>query len=146
MENCNDPIRAFQAELDNKKVQAERLRPIIKVCEEAIQRCDFKATISVDMLQSRNPKVRLTTILNKLDDVTPLFRELAKEGLRTNKENPYKDHNAFDIMAMREYDLGNLTVMVVLITSKKEDDDGTPRCRLEQVGVKEVPVYEMKCD
>ena len=146
MQNCDDPIRAFQAELDNKKVQAERLRPVVKACEEALQRCGHKASLSVDMIHSRNPKVRLTTVLQKLEDITPLFRELAKEGLRTNKENPYKDHNALDVMAMREYDLGDLSVVAVLVTSKKEREDGTPHCRLEQVGVKEVPIYEMKCD
>lgn len=142
----NDPIRQFQAEVQETMDRAERLRPIVKACQEAIDRAEAKAAIMVGKRNQLKPKVEIMLTCETLDETVPLFRELAKEGLRTNKTDSHKDHNVFEVIAMREYNLGpDVTVIAMLFGGKSEDGDG-PKCRMEQVGVKEVPVYEMKCD
>lgn len=142
-ETGNDPIRQFQAEVKSTMERAERLRPIVRACQDAIERSGVKASIGVGRRNQLRPKVEIMLVCDRLEDTVPLFRELAKEGLRTNKQDTHKDHNLFDVFAMREYDLGpDVMVLAVLAGGK---DDG-PKCRMEQVGVKEVPVYEMKCD
>lgn len=144
-ETNDDPIRKFQSEIQETMERAERLRPIVKACQEAIERAEANASIVVGKRNQLRPKVEIMLICESLDETVPLFRELAKEGLRTNKKATHKDHNLFDVIAMREYDLGpDVTVIAMLAGGSR--DDGSPRCRMEQVGVKEVPVYEMKCD
>jgi hypothetical protein len=139
----NDPIREFQTAMQRKIDNAERLRPLVKSCQDAMQRADGKGTIIITDRHGSRPIVEIMLICERLDDTVPLFRELAKEGLKTDKKDTHKDHQAFEIIAMREYNLGpDLKVIATIFTSK--DSKGT--CRMEQVGVKEVPVYEMKCD
>ena len=142
----NDPIRKFQAEVQETMEQAERLRPMVKACQEAIDRASAKASINISNRKRFKPKVEILLTCESLDETVPLFRELAKEGLRTDKKDSHQDHNFLEVFAMREYNLGpDVTVIAVLINGKNKDGDG-PKCRMEQVGVKEVPVYEMKCD
>lgn len=81
----------------------------------------------------------------RLEKTVPLFRELAKEGLKTNKTNTHKDINLLKVMPMRVYDLGQDCELIAMIMSSKEDEFGTS-CRMEQVGTEEIPIYEMKCD
>lgn len=138
----NDPIRAYQAEQAAMSQRAEALRPIVKSCEEAIQRSECKAAhISVKTANGMFVKVNIMAMPNKLEDLVPLFRELAKEGIHTNKREPYKDHNYMGLFGMREYDCGDVIVSAVIMP-KDEKDDG---CRMVQTGVKEVPVFEMVC-
>ena len=142
----NDPIRKFQAEVQEATNRAERLRPIVKACQEAIERAEAKASINVRGRSQLRPKVEIMLLCKTLDETVPLFRELAKEGLRTDKTNSHKDHNLLEAIAMREYNLGpDVVVIAMLLSDKGKEGDG-PKCRMEQVGVKEVPVYEMKCD
>lgn len=141
----DDPIRKFQATIQATMSRAERLRPFVRACQDAIERAGVKASIGVGNRNQLRPKVEVMLFCGTLDETIPLFRELAKEGLKTNKDNTHKDHNLFEVIAMREYDLGPDVCVIAMLTGSKKED-GAPRCRMEQVGVKEVPVYEMKCD
>ena len=84
----------------------------------------------------------LTSLSNRAEAM--LFRELAKEGLHTNKRKPFADRSFEGILGMREYDLGDVTVNALMFNPNEEEAEG--RCRLVQTGTKEVPVFEMKCD
>lgn len=139
----NDPIRKFQSQLQETLERAERLRPIVRACQDAVQRAEVKASIGVGTRNQLRPQVEIMMCCGRLDDTIPLFRELAKEGFRTDKKDTHKDHNLFDVMAMREYNLGPDVKVIALLTQGR--DDSGPKCRMEQVGVKEVPVYEMRC-
>lgn len=143
-ETENDPIRQFQSELEGMKNSADRLRPIVKSCEEAIFRSDCKASVTVALRNNRNPKVNIMFFCKTLNEVIPLLRELAKEGLHTNKSKTHQDRSLFDVISLREYDLGPQVTLMAMLSGVK-DGDG-PTCRMEQVGVEEVPIYEMKCD
>lgn len=136
----DDPIRSFQATQQQRIEAAERLRPLIKACEEASTRAGLVAHVSVNLHQGR-PRVHLSVGCKDLKEIVPLFRELAKEGLKVDKGESHRDSNLFDVVPMREYNLGPDLMVVAMIMGGKEG----PNCRMEQVGVKEVPVYEMKC-
>ena len=140
--NTNDPIRECQDRLQKLQERAERLRPVLKSCEEAIQRSDVKASISVGNRRPTEPKVEITMFCKNLKETVPLFRELAKEGLRTDKENTHEDRNVMKVIPMRIYSLGPDCEVVAKVVTSGEPGDA---CRMEQVGVKEVPIYEMKC-
>ncbi len=139
----NDPIRKYQSELEKLKDSAERLRPLVRSCEDAILRADVNASVSVTG-RDNCPKIFIMFMCRTLDEVVPLLRELAKEGLHTDKSKTHEDRNLLDVIAMREYNLGPQVKLAAIIFDEK-DGDG-PSCRMEQVSVKEVPVYEMKCD
>lgn len=144
LENCNDPIRQYQAEVQETMRRAERLRPIVRACQDAIERADVNASIAVGKRNQLRPQVEIMLMCKRLDETVALFRELAKEGLRTDKTDSHKDHNLYDVMAVREYNLGPDVTVIAMLFGRNED--GGPTCRMEQVGVKEVPIYEMKCD
>lgn len=137
----NDPIRQFQSELKELSAKAERLRPIVKACYDAITRAESNTSISVCMRDS-HPTIIMCLLCKSLKETIPLFRELAKEGLHTDKN--HKDDTMLDIIPYRQYTLGSELMLIAMVNSKKEEDG--PSCRLEQVGIKETPVYEMKCD
>jgi hypothetical protein len=141
----NDPIHKFQADMQLIISQAEHLRPILRSCQDAIERSEMKASIVVAQRNSMRPTIEIMAFCKRLDESIPLFRELAKEGLHTDKNATHKDHNLFDVMAMRDYSLGPDVSVKILLSTSSKDEDG-PSCRMEQVGVKEVPVYEMRCD
>lgn len=145
MELENDPIRQFQSEIDELKYKVERLRPVLRSCQEAAIRAEVKVSISVGKRNQLRPKVEMMMICKTLDETVPLFRELAKDGIRTDKQDTHKDAKLFDMVAMREYNLGPDVSLVAMLFEDK-NEFGESRCRMEQVGVKEVPVYEMKCD
>lgn len=137
----NDPIREYQNKMQQACEDAERLRPIVKSCGEAIERAGVIASISV---QNTPPQVHLVVLIKQLKDTIPLFRELAKEGLRTDKNDKPEDQKAFEVMAIRKYKMGpQLSVIAMMFPTEKE---GEPTCRMVQTGVKEVPVYEMQCE
>jgi len=140
----NDPIREYQAEVHKRMDQAELLRPILKAVQEAIQRAEIKTTVVNVREYQSNPRVEVMLIVGQLKESLPLFRELAKKGFHTNKENPYEDDNLFEIFPMRRYDLGPVGVIVV-ISPPKDENDGKS-CRMVQTGVQEVPIYEIQCD
>lgn len=142
----DDPIRKFQAELEEAKQRSERMRPLLKSCEEAIQRSECKM-VSIHMRPKAGfePKLEIMITVSSLDETIPLFRELAKEGLKTDKAKSHEDHSLFGVFGLREYNLGpNLAVMAVLLGKPAEQDGKC--CRVEQVGTREVPVYEVRCD
>lgn len=141
----NDPIRQFQSEMEDTIRKAERLRPILRSVQDAIQRADVKASVLVGKRNQLRPQVEVMMLCKRLEETVVLFRELAKEGLRTDKSESHKDHNLFNVIAMREYNLGPDVMVIAMLAGGNDDSEG-PRCRMEQVGVKEVPVYEMKCD
>lgn len=143
-ENDNDPIRQYQSEVQQTMQRAERLRPILRAVQDAIQRADVKASVAVGKRNQLHPKIEVMMFCERLDETVTLFRELAKEGLRTDKKDSHKDHNLYDVIALREYNLGPDVSVIVMLGGLNEE--GRPACRMEQVGVKEVPVYEMKCD
>ena len=87
--------------------------------------------------------MKIALIVKRLDEVNDLFKELAKEGYRTDKEDTFEDLKLLETIPMREYNLGPNLSVAAMVLSPREDG---PSCRMEQVGVKEVPVYEMKCD
>lgn len=139
----DDPIRKFQSDIQEKVNQAERLRPIVRACQDAIQRAESKASVVVSMARANRPKVEIMLICSRLEETVPLFREMAKEGFHTDKKDTHKDHNLFDVIAMREYNFGpDVSVIATVVPG----DGVGSSCRMEQVGVKEVPVYEMKCN
>ena len=149
----NDPIREYQSLVRELMDRAERLRPLVRSCQEAIERSGVKAQLTVGKRNPSRPQVEIVMTCRRLDETLILFRELAKEGLRTDKSNTHEDHNIHNVLAMREYRLGPDVVVAALMVSIKGggggDDGGGvdgPSCRMEQVGVKEVPVYEIKCD
>lgn len=142
-----DPIREFQADLQRMADRAERLRPVLRACQDAIARAESTATIQISTRSLHaDPHVHIMAVCKqRLDEMVPLFHELAKEGLKTDKQNSHTDNAAFDVLAMREYNLGhNLKVTAMLMPSR--DGENGPTCRIKKVGVKEVPVYEIECD
>lgn len=139
----NDPIREFQHECNQLSQRAEALRPVVKAVEEAIQRSALKnAAINIKSQNNTYPKVLIIVVTERIDELVPLFRELVKEGIHTNKTEPYKDHNYMGLFGMREYNCGQVLINAVIMPADKEDDTG---CRMIQTGVKEVPVFEMVC-
>ena len=140
-ENC--PIRAYQNDLTSLSNRAEAMRPIVQACQDASERAGLRTSV---ILRTEEQRVRIAiTIMPKnLDELIPLFRELAKEGLHTNKRKPFTDHSFEGILGMREYDLGDVTINALIFNPSEEEAEG--RCRLVQTGTKEVPVFEMKCD
>jgi len=144
MNEENDPIREFQSKVQRLNQLAEELRPIVRSCEDAILRAESKATIDIQQITPVSLKVRIMLVCKHLKEPLPLLRELAKEGIHTDKIHTHEDYKVLDVLPMREYNLGKFVVLDVVLLSPT-DEEGQ-RCRVEQVGVKEVPVYEMKCD
>ena len=139
----NDPIRKFQSEISELSEKAERLRPLTNSCRDAIDRSGVSASFMVSQSGPRRVCVEIVAMVKKLDEVTPLFRELAKEGYRTKKDESPVDENMLDFIPVRHYKMGqDLSVRAMVLGNHEQGES----CRLEQVGVKEVPVYEMKCD
>ncbi len=89
--NTNDPIREFQARLQDISQEAERLRPVLKACQDAVQRSGVNVGIVVGSKNQLRPQVELMMDCSSLDETIPLFRELAKEGIHTDKKETYKD-------------------------------------------------------
>lgn len=137
--NDNDPIRQFQSDLQVAHGKAEALRPLLKSCQEAVERCGkvdgvFHA-ITVTSQHGLTPVVSIIACVQELAQVTPLFRELAKEGQHTNKSNPFDDCGD---MPMRRYQMQSPSLAVMVLYSGE-------KCQKVQVGTKEIPVYEVKC-
>lgn len=132
----DDPIRKYQSELNEMADKAEQLRPVLKACEDAIARTDRKAVPVLRTTRDR-PHITLAMFAQDLKEATDLIKELAKEGIRS-REKKHEDHNLFDAISMREYKLGEDVTLSVMLSGSQ--------CKMEKVGTKEVPVYEMKCE
>lgn len=138
----NDPIRKFQSNLEDLGTRAEGLRPILKACQDAIQRAESDATCSIKQVSRYDVAVDIMVVCQKLDEVIPLLRELAKEGLHTDKDDTHTDTSLFEVFAIREYNLGRQCKLTAFLNTEKSG----PGCRMVQTGVKEVPEYEIVCD
>lgn len=143
MKELNDPIRSYQTRMYDLAKLAEELRPILKACEDAVARSEISANPLVGVRDPLKPKVELVVMANQLKEVVGLLRELAKEGLHVEKDEAPKDTNIFDFAAMRTYKLGSTVEVSVMIIGN--DGEG-PVCKAKQVGVKEVPIYEIECE
>jgi hypothetical protein len=143
----NDPIREYQSKLKLLSNQAEFLRPTLRAVEDAIERSGVNAVVVVGKKRMYDPQVEIAFFAKRLDESVPLLRELAKEGLKTDKDQVFKDELILSFVATREYNLGPSVILnVFLINGLHNSDSSGPTCRMEQVGVKEVPIFEMKCD
>ena len=143
VESDNDPIVRFKRHVDEYKGQADALRPILTACRDAAIRAygDMDKEDRPDMMFNVNAlngvvSVIIMMMAKTLDVVPILIRELAKEGLRSG-DKKFEDKKAFGIIDTREYQITDNVVLKVMLTGES--------CSLKQVGVKEVPVYEMEC-
>lgn len=143
--NVDDPIRKFQAELQEASQKADRLRPLLRSCQDAIARCGAPAGISVRPEAGLRPSIAIVIFCERLEETVPLLRELAKEGLHTDKRESHTDRNLFNAIGMREYNLGPDLKVCAMLMGGNRDGNGKA-CRMVQTGVKEVPIYEVKCD
>ena len=141
----NDPIREFQQRLHEQHDRAESKRPIVRACQDAIQRAESKAIVSLDD-GSSGVGVMITVPVKKLDDLIPLFRELAKEGLKTDKSQEPEDTKLMDVIGIRKYKLGAGVILTAFLLEGDQKGSGDGNCRMVQTGVKEVPVYGVQCD
>ena len=140
--NENDPIREYQSKMHRCIDNAERLRQVVKSCQDAIERAGVKASVVVEGDVTHAVRASIFFPVTTIRDVVPLLRELAKEGLHTDKKDNHKDHNFLDVIGTREYNLGpQCRLYAVVFSGAKEAS-----CRMQKVGEKTVPVYEMVCD
>jgi hypothetical protein len=135
MNGYDDPIRKYQHEQQSLANIAEELRPTLRACQDAISRSESKASPIIKTFGMR-AIVYIMLFADSMQDAVKLMRELAKEGIRSN-EKEYHDRNLFDAIAMREYKLGELVQLSVLLAGGQ--------CKMVQVGTKEVPVFDIQC-
>lgn len=145
----NDPIRSFQAEMEDLKDYAERLRPLINSIRDAVARAfepNKFVNITVTQVSRKHPQIMVMLTADRAEESVPLFRELRKEGITTNKDKPYDDKKMLDVMPMRNYYCNGQDIIISVIFPMLDNGPDQPACRMEQVGIKEVPIYELKCD
>jgi len=130
-----NPIEEYKQELQKKISQVEALRPLLILCQEAVKAAGEDQPILIRD-EHGNPHIRIVCMIDNLKEIVPLIRELAKRGIRSEKR--FEDKEFLGDMAIREYKVhSDITVMCFL--SGKQ-------CRRVQVGTKEVPIYETRCD
>jgi hypothetical protein len=134
-EQIDDPIRRFQHDLQKQHDDAEQLRPLLRACQDAIERAASQAAATISC-EGLRVQICLMLFADTLDDAVVLMRELAKEGIRS-RDKKFRDANLFDVIGMRVYELTRDVQLMVMLSGD--------RCKMVQVGTKEVPVYDIKC-
>ena len=93
---------------------------------------DLIGTVSVGIGINQVNGVLLHCHIEKINDVVPLLGYLAKKGFR-QKDEP----NDYAEIQRRTWDCGDIKVMGFLRGQS---------CRYVEVGKKEEPIYELRCD
>lgn len=81
----------------------------------------------------------LTVYVKTVESLEPIFWWLRGRGYK-----PTGDTGKEAEFPRLTYKFGPITIMAILDTISA--DDGGPRCRRVQVGVREEPVYEIRCE
>lgn len=143
----NDPIGKYQARLRESIDNAELLRPIVHSCKAAMDKSELKNqyTIMVGICGPWHPKVEIIVTVDDLRSIANALRELAKFDFQLDREHRPKDINIFDLAGSRMYKLGPYVRLYAIIFGTEKHPIAGSKCRLEQVGVEEVPIYEIRC-
>ena len=130
--------------LDKRKCEILDLQDAVEVAREAAARFDKDLGLSkpsVDAFPRHNwGSIVMIGFMASTADLQPLLSFLANAGYRQSAEP--KD---IPEMQMRMWRCGPISLMFMLGRKPGEASDGKT-CRYVEVGTKEVPIYELKCE
>ena len=134
--------------LDKQRTEAFSLCAVADQAHAIASRFpEMNIEVSVVRWTARDPFVCLRMDIGGFDELLPLFRAMATNGLHTDKEHPYDDcldvdrrtYNFGDAHKTFGMDNHRLRVMAFI---RKEN----AKCQKIQVGTKEEPVYKWVCE
>ena len=142
------PILIALEVLDKRKIELTKLEQPLKVAEDL--REEFKPSLSAPRVEpfpdkaDRTGQITVVSLpIKTIAEVTPWLTFLAKAGYRQTKKA--EDITIMEGIGFRHWRCGDISLVVPVI-SKPGDvpEDGT--CRYVEVGTKQVPIYELKCE
>jgi len=129
--------------LDLRKHKLLELEKPLAFCQE-LKRKFPKLSLSNPMISAIErvdwSDIQVFGMCATVHDLQPIFEFLGKEGYRQTK----KPRDVPELSA-RAWFFGQIMILIMLGLGSSTDKDGK-KCRYVEVGKKEVPIYELKCD
>ena len=132
----NRAIGAYHERLNELKSQALALAPVVGKCRNALTKAESSAVLSLET-HNRTPVISITAAVENLNELKPVIAELAKVGIRRKNPSAYEDSKVMDMLASRHIEFEHDVHLTAIVVGEQ--------CTMKQVGVKEVPIYEMNC-
>jgi len=140
----NEKIEKAIKECELHKVKVLQLKSSIKIVEEIIQENPECKLAYLITWQVKEPTVDVSWFCRSKDEISTVLRLFGAKGIH-QKERATNSAGLNGMIGVKVYVLThNITINSLLFNLPGESQG--KNCRMEQIGTKEVPVYEMKCD
>jgi len=127
-------------ERKHKLLELERPLAVVGVLRKKFPEMSFSPPMVAAFERTDWADVQVFGMCATVHDLQPVFEFLGKEGYRQTR----KPRDVPELSA-RAWFFGQIMILVMLGLGSSRDKDGK-KCHYVEVGKKEVPIYELKCD